>query len=89
MIDDTLNERHARYGYYADVCETTYAIRDVVKEHIASRATVLAVDQLYSIEMICVKLARMINGDPNYEDNWRDIAGYAQLIVDRLTGKPR
>ena len=34
--------------------------------------------------MICHKLGRIINGDPNYDDSWLDIAGYAQLIVNRL-----
>lgn len=30
------------------------------------------------------KLARIASGDPNYIDNYRDIAGYAQLIADYL-----
>ena len=34
--------------------------------------------------MICHKIGRIINGDANYEDSWRDIAGYAQLVADRL-----
>lgn len=34
--------------------------------------------------MIAHKLARIMNGDPNYIDNWTDIAGYAQLVVDIL-----
>lgn len=29
--------------------------------------------------MICNKIARAVNGDPQYFDNWRDIAGYATL----------
>ena len=89
MIEATLDERHKRYGYYSEVCETTYAIRDAVMAQIDLRGTKLAADQLYSIEMICVKLARLINGDPDYDDNWRDIAGYSQLIVDRLSGRAR
>ena len=34
--------------------------------------------------MIVNKLARIYNGDPNYSDSWRDIAGYATLVADRL-----
>lgn len=36
--------------------------------------------------MICHKLARIVNGDPGYSDSWRDIAGYAMLVSNRLDG---
>jgi hypothetical protein len=39
--------------------------------------------------MICHKIARILNGDPNYADSWVDIAGYAQLVADRLLGIER
>jgi hypothetical protein len=35
--------------------------------------------------MIAHKIGRILNGDPNYADSWIDIAGYAQLVADRLT----
>ena len=44
-------------------------------------------DQAEAIDMIFSKLARILNGDPNYADNWIDIAGYATLVADRLEGK--
>jgi hypothetical protein len=34
--------------------------------------------------MILHKLARIVNGDANYIDSWRDIVGYSQLVVDEL-----
>ena len=34
--------------------------------------------------MIFHKIARITNGDPHYSDSWRDIAGYATLVADRL-----
>lgn len=40
--------------------------------------------QREAIEMICHKLARIVNGDPYYADSWTDIAGYAKLVADRL-----
>lgn len=89
MIDETLDARHEKYGYFIDVCETTYAIRNVIEAELEARNKVLAPDMLYAIEMIAVKLGRIINGDPNYDDNWRDISGYATLIVDRLNGRIR
>ena len=46
-------------------------------------------DQAEALEMIVHKIARIINGDADYSDSWRDIAGYAMLISDRLEGRPR
>jgi hypothetical protein len=36
------------------------------------------------LEMICHKLGRIVNGNPNYVDSWTDIAGYAQLVAKQL-----
>ena len=43
-------------------------------------------DQLEALDMIVHKIARIVNGDPNYSDSWVDIAGYAKLVSDRLEG---
>ena len=37
-----------------------------------------------ALDLICNKLGRIANGDPTYDDSWRDIAGYAQLVVNEL-----
>lgn len=44
----------------------------------------LAPDQREALEMMAVKIARILNGDPNHADNWRDIEGYARLVANRL-----
>jgi hypothetical protein len=36
--------------------------------------------------MIQHKIARILNGDPNYHDSWHDIGGYSKLVADRLIG---
>ena len=40
--------------------------------------------QREGLEMIAHKISRILNGDPNYDDSWVDIAGYAQLVVDAI-----
>ncbi len=40
--------------------------------------------QQEALEMICHKISRVVAGDPNHADHWRDIAGYATLIVNYL-----
>jgi len=37
-----------------------------------------------SLEMNAHKIARILNGDPNYADSWHDIAGYATLVEQRV-----
>ena len=39
-----------------------------------------------AVDMILHKLARVLNGDPNYADNWHDIQCYAKLVEQRITG---
>lgn len=40
--------------------------------------------QKESIELICTKLARIGNGNHKEPDHWKDIAGYATLVVIEL-----
>jgi hypothetical protein len=41
-------------------------------------------DMRESLDLIANKLSRIINGDPYYDDSWRDISGYATLVLQRL-----
>jgi hypothetical protein len=86
-LTNTLNERGKRYGKFTGHAEVTQAIKSVMFN---SRPNlVLAADQREALEMIAHKIGRIINGDPDYADSWVDIAGYAQLVADRLNGVER
>ena len=39
---------------------------------------------LQALDLIATKLARIITGDPDYSDNWHDIAGYATLVEQEI-----
>ncbi|RUO17092.1 hypothetical protein EJK55_1172 [Moraxella catarrhalis] len=39
--------------------------------------------------MIAHKISRLIAGDSYFIDTWRDIAGYAQLVVNELSNEPK
>ncbi|MDN7554640.1 hypothetical protein QZM46_25345 [Burkholderia vietnamiensis] len=84
-ITETLAERGARYGVFAEHADIAQALQD------AMRATggwsKLAADQKQALTVIADKIARMLNGDPDYVDNWHDIIGYAKLVEDRLLGR--
>jgi hypothetical protein len=40
----------------------------------------VTMQQREAIDMIMVKLSRILCGDPNHKDHWDDIAGYAMLV---------
>lgn len=81
-VDSTLNERGSRYGEFADVSDTTQAIKDIMKGGKSSGE--LSTYQIEALDMIASKIARIVNGDPDYIDNWHDIAGYARLVEIEL-----
>ena len=41
-------------------------------------------DMKEALEMISLKVARILNGDADVTDHWHDIAGYARLVEKRL-----
>lgn len=88
-IDATLNERGKRYGKFVGHAMLSQALKIDIEAHMERVGTDLALDQKEALDMICHKIARIINGDPDYADSWIDIAGYAKLISDRLQGLER
>ncbi len=86
-VDEVLDERGKRYGKFEDHARIAQDLKLVIREYGGFEKT--QPDQREALEMICHKIARIINGDPNYADSWVDIAGYAKLVADRLEGKAR
>lgn len=81
-IDDTLKERGKRYGEFRDHAK----ISQVIKESMCIWDGWSKLDPFHkeALEMIAHKIARILNGDPNYHDSWHDIVGYAKLVADEI-----
>jgi hypothetical protein len=86
-VDATLAERGSRYGTFIGHADVTIKLKNVLADHAKALDKTFAADQLEAMHMICHKLGRIVNGDPDYADSWIDIAGYAKLVADRLEGK--
>jgi hypothetical protein len=87
-IDDILAQRGSRYGSFESHAEISQELQKVVFMNAASNHTThMPAYMVESLTLICHKLARIVNGDPFYDDSWKDIAGYSQLVVDILHGK--
>lgn len=82
MIEKTLEQRQKTYGDYERVALISQVMKDILRE--GEQYIYLKAYQLESLDMICNKLARIVNGDPKYRDSWHDIEGYARLVSDRL-----
>lgn len=88
-LAEILTERGSKYGPFAGHAEITQALKGVVADALTRRGKSLAPDQQEALDMVAHKIGRIVNGDPDYDDSWADIAGYAQLVVDRLRQEAR
>lgn len=80
-LDKVLEERGERYGDF----KTHAIIAQRIKTAMYGGGSYeLSPLHREALEMIAHKIARIINGDPNYKDSWVDIAGYAQLVAKEL-----
>jgi len=82
-LSKILDERGSRYGSFATNAAISQQLFTVVENEnnlrIARQLDRLKPHQLEALKQICAKISRILSGDADYEDNWIDIAGYAQL----------
>jgi hypothetical protein len=86
-VAQVLEERGTRYGQFINQAGIAQGLHQVLEfgMQVAGKTRFdFYVDELEAINMIVNKIARIYNGDPHYSDSWRDIAGYATLVADRL-----
>ena len=88
-VSKVLDERGTRYGKFTGHAEVTQQMKKMLRHYLKDREKSLAPDQQEALDMICHKIGRIVNGDPDYADSWIDIAGYAKLVADRLEGLER
>ena len=78
-IQEILDERRQDYGEFHDVARVSQELKSAISVPGHYEA-----DQAEALEMICSKMARIACGNPYHLDSWRDIAGYATLVANRL-----
>ena len=89
--EETLKERGNRYGEFKQHAKLSQHLNSTIVMRLHETGQIHKVESyhLEALTMICHKLARIANGDPTYDDNWRDIAGYAELVVKELNATER
>lgn len=83
-IKTLLKERGKEYGEFSSHACITMCLKEAIRDHVYNHGIKLAPDQWEALDMICHKIGRLVNGNPNNLDGWQDIAGYATLVADRL-----
>ena len=78
-VNKILKVRAGTYGEYRDVSQISQDIKKVIKN--SRNYPLMPAYMLESLELIANKLARILNGDPMYDDSWRDISGYCTLVL--------
>ncbi len=81
-LKSILKERGSRYGDYANHAAIALSIVDAMA--VNDSWDNLSSVQTQALRVIADKIARILNGDPDYVDSWTDIAGYATLVVNWL-----
>ena len=79
-----LQQRGSRYGEFKDNANISQQLKSVM--YSSTNYYSLPNDMKESLQMIAHKIARILEGDPYYDDSWVDIAGYAKLVANRLQG---
>lgn len=81
-IEQTLSERGARYGQFHQQAEIAQGLKQVMQK--TDNWKKLSADKRECLDMLANKIARILNGDPNFHDSWHDICGYTKLVADRI-----
>lgn len=80
-IEATLSQRGGTYGDFRDNARISQNIKKAMQD--SPNWQVLPPYMKESLELIALKMSRILSGDPLYADNPHDIIGYAKLMEDR------
>lgn len=78
-----IDERAKTHGSFSCVA----SLSQDLKSRIRVERHRLSYEQLEAVEMICVKLARIVCGNADEPDHWRDVSGYAELVLRNLQNR--
>lgn len=81
-VKEVLAQRGPKYGPFIDQASVSQSLKHVMFATPNWRN--LAADQREALEMVAMKISRVLVGDHEHIDNFVDVAGYATLVANRL-----
>ena len=76
----TLAERATTHGNYSEMSETAFDLHQIITDNLVGDP--FTKQEAIAVFQICLKLARITHGKTHHPDHWRDIAGYANCVLD-------
>ena len=83
-IKKVLQERGVTHGNFKDNARVSQALKALLEHELNISAVGMTSDKSEALDMIALKLSRIVTGSPNVKDHWLDIAGYATLVANTL-----
>jgi len=84
QLEATLKERRSSYGSFSDNAAVAQAIKDSMRAHQGWEGLPSTMKE--GLDLIALKMSRIVTGDWRHKDNPHDIAGYAKCMEDFLDG---
>ena len=90
-IEATLAERGKTHGDFRENGRIMQQLKAIARTGVNWPGDIdpelpLSMEQREAIDMILHKVGRILSGNPNEPDHWRDIAGYATLCQQIIEG---
>ena len=80
--NEMINKRQSSHGEFNNNSRCTWVMLEIAQKE--RNWDKLTYGQKHGLYMILHKVARILEGDPNFADHWDDIAGYAAVVSQRL-----
>lgn len=77
------------FGHFLSNATLAQALKNVITDHAADTNKRMPDYVWESLDQICTKMARIVNGDSYHLDNWTSIASYASLVVEEIESANR
>jgi hypothetical protein len=79
-ITYVLSQRNSTYGSFLDNASVTNDLYSCIELRVLEEEPYIK----EALHMILHKISRIACGDKSYKDNWVDIIGYSQCVLDIL-----
>ncbi len=79
-----LQKREKTHGSFAENARISQELKDIFDRELDTSANYNDYGdvQCEVLDMIALKLSRILSGKANRKEHWEDIAGYAQLAIE-------
>lgn len=76
-VNEVVKERHGTHGPFDAQATIAQALKDAAR--LGDSWNEMSGAQREAVDMILHKVSRIVCGNPNFEDHWVDIQGYAKI----------